>query len=89
MFRRQAQRSPSPDPTRWVAVGLAMVSTLGGFVGSLISGAREVAAMRVQIETLATAYRDSSLEEREGFQHVIEQLSDVEARLRLVEQPRR
>jgi hypothetical protein len=45
--------------------------------------------MRVQIETLASAYRDSSLEERERFQHVIEQLSDVEARLRLVEQPRR
>jgi len=87
MFRRPPERSP--DPTRWVAVGLALVSTLGGFVGSLISGAREVAAMRVQIETLATSYRDSSLEEREGFQHVTEQLSDVEARLRYLEQRRR
>jgi hypothetical protein len=89
MFRRPAERSPSPDPIRWVGVGLALVSTLGGLVGSLISGAREVAAMRVQIETLATAYRDSSLEEREGLQHVIEQLSDVEARLRFVEQGKR
>jgi len=87
MFRRPPERST--DPTRWVAVGLTMVSTLGGFVGSLTSGAREVAAIRLQIETLASAYRDSSLEERERFQHVIEQLCDVEARLRLVEQPRR
>ena len=87
MFRRPPERST--DPTRWVAVGLTMVSTQGGFVGSLTSGAREVAAIRLQIETLASAYRDSSLEERERFQHVIEQLCDVEARLRLVEQPRR
>lgn len=76
------------DVSKWAGVGMAALAAFGGYVGSVSSRSEEDGAMKKTVETLATALRDHDVREREFETIIRNQLTDIEARVRVLESRR-
>jgi hypothetical protein len=79
------QMSEPNDLSKWAGAGIALLAAGGGYVGSITSDAENAGALQQRVETLQTSIREHDSREREFESRMSGQLTDIEARVRVLE----
>lgn len=75
----------SPDWTKWGGFLLAIISALGGYVGSAVNSATEDAQVRTTLDQLAQSFHEHDAHERENDLRTGERVANIEARVQILE----
>ena len=75
----------SSEVSKWAGVGMAFLAAAGGYVGSVTSKSSEEGALKMQVQMVQTAVREHDDREREFEQTVTAKISDIDARVRVLE----
>lgn len=73
------------DLSKWAGAGIALLAAGGGYLGSLSSNSQAEGALRERVEALGTRLREHDAQERDFERQLSIQLSDLEARVRVLE----
>ncbi len=71
--------------SKWAGAGIALLAAGGGYIGSLNSNSQAEGALRERVEALGTRLREHDTQERDFERQLANQLSDLEARVRVLE----
>lgn len=75
----------SSEVSKWAGVGMAFLAAAGGYVGSVTSKSSEDGALKMQVQMVQAAVREHDDREREFEQNITGKISDIEARVRVLE----
>lgn len=73
------------DFSRWAGAGVALLAAGGGYVGSAIDAGKENGALYQKVEFLSSQLKEHDIRERSFVDEVRAQLTDIEARVRVLE----
>ena len=76
------------DLSKWAGAGIALLAAGGGFVGSAMDNSKLDGVMAQKVEFLSAQIQDHDARERRFVESVQMQLTDIEARVRVLESRR-
>lgn len=76
---------PNNDISKWAGVGMAFLAAAGGYIGSVSSKSESDGILKSQVQTIQSSIHDHDAREREFEQTISTKLTDIEARVRVLE----
>lgn len=73
------------DLSKWAGAGIALLAAGGGYIGSVTSDAEGAGVLQQKVETVQTAIREHDARERDFESKISTQITDIEARVRVLE----
>lgn len=76
------------DLSKWAGAGIALISAAGAYVGSAIEAGKTAGAMNAQVKYLSDRVDEHDRRDRQFESEVREKISDIDARVRVLESRR-
>ena len=73
------------DLSKWASISMAALAAVGGYVGSVSSKSAQEGAATQKIETLEITLKDHDNRERTFEEFIRAKVSDIDARVRVLE----
>lgn len=73
------------DVSKWAGVGMAALAAFGGYVGSVSSKSESDGVLKSQVQTMQAALKDHDDRERIFEEMIRAKISDIDARVRVLE----
>lgn len=73
------------DLSKWAGAGVAFLAAGGGYIGSVISDAKNAGALQQRVEIVQAQIHEHDQRERAFESSIMRQMSDIDARVRVLE----